>query len=250
MRLLIVEDDQDGREMLTELFRMHAWDVTPVPSAVAAMVELRAGGFDVILSDENLEGASGSAMLREASKEGLLKHVGALMYTAQAGQLELPPGVKVLQKPMGISLLVDAVTAAASYPPSFGERLKPASASAKSGPVELVLYVTDSPQSRRALRTMQSVLDQVNAQRVKVVIRNIEDDPAACSDESIVVAPVLVKKRPGEQERFVGNLDSAPSLAALLHDLESRGAPPSSANMKAARSEHRHEHAPPSSRAR
>ena len=25
MRLLIVEDDLDGREMLTELFRLHAW---------------------------------------------------------------------------------------------------------------------------------------------------------------------------------------------------------------------------------
>jgi DNA-binding response OmpR family regulator len=127
MRLLIVEDDQDGREMLTELFRMQSWDVTPVPDTRAAMVELRAGRFDVIISDEDLDGASGSAMLREASREGLLEHVGALMYTAEPSQLELPPGVRVLQKPMGITRLLEEVAAAANEPvsaPSSGERLR------------------------------------------------------------------------------------------------------------------------------
>ena len=127
MRLLIVEDDQDGREMLTELFRMQSWHVTPVPDTRAAMVELRAGGFDVITSDEDLDGKSGSAMLREASREGLLERVGALMYTAEPSQLELPPGVRVLQKPMGITRLLEEVAAAASQSasaPSSGERLK------------------------------------------------------------------------------------------------------------------------------
>ena len=126
MRLLIVEDDKDGREMLTELFRMHAWQVTPVPNTHAAMVELRAGGFDAIISDEDLEGTSGSAMLREASREGLLENVGALMYTAEPAQLDLPPGVRVLQKPMGIARLLEDVVAAANdaaSAPSSGERV-------------------------------------------------------------------------------------------------------------------------------
>lgn len=236
MRLLIVEDDQDGREMLAELFRMHAWEVTAVPSTEAAMLELRNGGFDVVISDENLEGASGSAMLRAASREGLLRDIGALMYTAEPGQLQVPPGVRVLQKPMGITRLLEEVTAAASDAPSSGERVK-----AKPGTVELVLYITDSPQSRRALRTMQTVLDELNASRVKVVIRNLDHEPLASAEEPIAVTPVLVKNRPGAKERFVGDLDSAPSLAALLHDLEAH-APPSSrssANIS-----------PPSSRAR
>ena len=160
MRLLIVEDDQDGREMLTELFRMNAWQVTPVESTRAAMVELRAGGFDVVISDENLAGASGSAMLREASEAGLLRDVGALMYTAEPGDLELPPGVRVLKKPLGIAQLVNEVTAA--LPP---------------------------------------------------------------------ITPVLGKNCPGARESFLGNLHSARSLSALIHDhdhdLES-ACPPSS----------------------
>ena len=172
MRLLIVEDDQDGREMLTELFRMNAWQVTPVESTRAAMVELRAGGFDVVISDEDLAGASGSAMLREASEAGLLRDVGALMYTAEPGDLELPPGVRVLKKPLGIAQLVNEVTAALAEVPGSGE-------------------------------------------------------PLALADDPIPIAPVLVKNCPGAQGRFVGHLDSARSLAALSHDLES-ACPPSS----------------------
>jgi DNA-binding NtrC family response regulator len=219
MRLLIVEDDQDGREMLAELFRMHAWEVCAVPRVDAAMVELRAGGFDVVISDEDLEGSSGSAMLREASEEGLLKNVGALMYTAQPSELELPRGVRVLQKPMGIASLVEAVAAAAADPPSSGERLR-----TTGEPVELVLYVTDSVQSRRALDTMESVLDEVGGTRVRVVIRNLDHEPLQSAEGPILVTPLLVKNSPGIQERFVGNLDSVPSLTALIHEL----APPSS----------------------
>jgi DNA-binding response OmpR family regulator len=219
MRLLIVEDDQDGREMLAELFRMHAWDVRAVPNVNAAMVELRAGGFDVVISDEDLEGSSGSAMLREASEEGLLEHVGALMYTAQPSKLEVPPGVRVLQKPMGIGGLVEAVAAAVAEPPSSGQRLR-----TKGGPVELVLYVTDSAQSRRALQTMESVLDEVGGTRVTLVIRNLDHEPLASAEDPIAVTPLLVKNGPGTKQRFVANLDSVRSLTALIHEL----APPSS----------------------
>jgi len=106
---------------------MHAWNVTPVSDTHAAMVELRAGGFDVIISDEDLEGESGSAMIRDASREGLLEHVGALMYTAEPALLDVPHGVRVLQKPMGIARLIEEVIAAANdaaSEPSSGKRLK------------------------------------------------------------------------------------------------------------------------------
>src|SRR4051812_35722111 len=101
MRLLIIEDDMDGREMLAELFRTHDWLVTAVPTTRAGMTELRSGGIDLIISDENLDGESGSSMLREAWAEGLLGSVGVLMYTAERDWLEVPNGVRVLHKPLG-----------------------------------------------------------------------------------------------------------------------------------------------------
>lgn len=113
MRLLIVEDDLDGREMLAELFRMHDWIVIAVPTVGAALRELRAGGFDVIISDENLDGESGSSMLRRAFAEGLLSTVGALMYTAEPGKLEVPVGVRVLKKPLAIATILDEAMASA-----------------------------------------------------------------------------------------------------------------------------------------
>ncbi len=217
MRLLIVEDDQDGREMLTELFRLHDWEVTPVPTTKEAMVELRAGGFDVVISDENLFGSSGSAMLREASEEGLLHDVGALMYTAEPGELELPPGVRVLQKPLGITRLLDEVAAVARAEAE-------APSSSKRAPVQLVLYVTDSPESRRALRTMQGVLDDLKAPRVRVLIHNLDHDhDAPAEGEARVAAPRLVQCCPGETEdhELLADLESTRSVAALLTELQS-----------------------------
>lgn len=220
MRLLIVEDDQDGREMLTELFRMHSWDVTAVPTTDAGLRALRGGGFDVVISDEDLVGGSGSAMLREASKQGLLRNVGALMYTAEAGTLELPAGVRVLHKPLGITKLLDEAKAVVPEPtsvpvPSSGARMRKTA-------VELVLYVTDSQSSRRALANLHRVLHEMNPKRVEVVVHNVDHDPLdeAAAATRISSTPMLVKIHPGEEEELAGDLDSTRSLAALIHDLE------------------------------
>jgi DNA-binding response OmpR family regulator len=116
MRLLIVEDDRDGREMLAELFRLHAWEVTAVPSVDGGMTELRGGGFDVVISDEELLDRSGSCMLRDAAREGLLRNVGALVYTAGSCRLVVPDGVRVLRKPSDLDKLLTAARACAPAP--------------------------------------------------------------------------------------------------------------------------------------
>jgi DNA-binding response OmpR family regulator len=106
MKLLVVEDDEDGREVLTELFRIHGWDVTDVPSVRAALDALRRIHFDVVISDENVFGESGSTMLHEANAAGLLDHVGVLLYTADPRDPDVPAKVRVLHKPLGIEALV------------------------------------------------------------------------------------------------------------------------------------------------
>jgi DNA-binding response OmpR family regulator len=227
MRLLIVEDDQDGREMLAELFRIHAWEVTAVPTTEAGMTELRKGGFDVVISDEDLVGSSGSAMLREASAQGLLRNVGALMYTAEPARLDLPEGERVLQKPIGITRLLDEVQAVVAEPAEV--RVPSSGARTRKTTIELVLYVTDSPSSQRALRNLHAVLAEMNPKRVEIVVHNVDRDPLdeGAAASRISSTPVLVKRHPGEQLRYVGDLDSTRSLEALIHDLEEQ-APASS----------------------
>lgn len=162
MRLLIVEDDPDGRELLAELFKSHAWHVTAVPTTCAALTELRRGGFDVVVSDEDLEGQSGSSMLCQASAEGLLRSVGALMYTAESARLEVPAGVRVLRKPLGITILLDAVRALAGKSP---RATSPGAAERPSKPGQLAVYATESPSSQRALRELERGLEAPRSSR-------------------------------------------------------------------------------------
>lgn len=218
MRLLIVEDDLDGREMLSELFRLHDWEVTAVPSTTSGLELLRSGGFDVVISDEDLCGQSGSCMLREAEREGLLGNVGVLMYTAEPTDLDLPEGVRVLRKPLGIRRLLDeaeAIVPEVQQPPCSGA----AAGSRRLGKkVQLVLYVGDSPTSRRALESLRSVLADTRLSRVEVQVRNVERDPVegdAVTNRSSFT-PVLAKRQPGEPERILGAVDSTHTLAQLL----------------------------------
>ncbi|MDB4941172.1 MAG: hypothetical protein JWP97_706 [Labilithrix sp.] len=119
MRLLIVEDDPDGRELMAELFRLHDWVVTAVPTTTEGLEQLRSARFDLIISDEDIEGHSGSRMLCEASREGLLGRTGVVMYTAEEETLEVPDGARVLQKPVPTrQLLSEAAEVAADVPPS------------------------------------------------------------------------------------------------------------------------------------
>ncbi len=113
MRLLIVEDDPDGRELLAEIFRLHDWVVTATATRREGLEEIRKSSFDVIISDEDLEGESGSSMLRQAESEGLLSGVGALLYTASMGTFEVPTGVRVLRKPLATRELLDEAAAIA-----------------------------------------------------------------------------------------------------------------------------------------
>lgn len=113
MRLLIIEDDTDGREMLAELFRLREWDVTAVATIDGAISALRAFRFDVVISDEDIQGRSGSSMIRQALAQGLLRDVGLIMYTAEPSGVDVPPGVRVLRKPMGVTRLLDEARAVA-----------------------------------------------------------------------------------------------------------------------------------------
>jgi len=229
MRILIVEDDPDGREMLAELFRLQRWDVTDVGTAHDAIDELRAGGFDVVISDENLEGESGSTMLREAFDSGLLEHVGALMYTAQPGKLDVPPGVRVLRKPLGLPKLLDEAKAVAAIPASpDGASAAPGGDAApkRQARVQLELYVTDSASSQRAVAKIERLLARSPENEVELTVHHLDETPldAGANDDRVALTPMLVKRGPGAPERFLGDLATV-SLATLL-DLDD--APPSS----------------------
>ena len=71
MRILVVEDHQDTREVLTGLLRRWGYDVSPADSLKSGMDRLETEPpVDVILSDIALPDGTGYALVSEARRRG------------------------------------------------------------------------------------------------------------------------------------------------------------------------------------
>ena len=65
MRILLVEDSPDIREVFTVLLRVEGADVTATGSGLEAAELASRGDFDVILSDLGLPDMAGDALIRQ-----------------------------------------------------------------------------------------------------------------------------------------------------------------------------------------
>lgn len=111
--ILIVEDDDDVRELLVDYFARHGYAVTAVTTAESGLERLATGSYGVVLSDNQLHGGeSGAWMFRQADAAGLLSNVGALMYTGDR-MPDVPDGVGVVLKPAPLEDLERAAELAA-----------------------------------------------------------------------------------------------------------------------------------------
>jgi signal transduction histidine kinase len=68
--LVVVDADQEARELLTAVLEAAGASVTPVPSADAALESLRAGSFDVLVSDMEMTESEGLQLLKAAREGG------------------------------------------------------------------------------------------------------------------------------------------------------------------------------------
>jgi len=64
-RVLLVEDDQTQRELLTELLEEEGFKVVSAPSAERALDLFRRDGFDVVITDVRLGGMGGLELLKK-----------------------------------------------------------------------------------------------------------------------------------------------------------------------------------------
>ena len=70
MRILLVEDHQDTRQILTRLLTHWGFDVAPAENLQRGLDELNRQPFDVILSDIGLPDGTGYALVNEARRRG------------------------------------------------------------------------------------------------------------------------------------------------------------------------------------
>src|SRR5258708_2658786 len=81
-RILLVEDDEDTRQLLAVALEAQAYVVAQAGDAEDGLEALRKGRFDMILTDYDLPGKTGAAMLREANALRLVDGAATLVVTA------------------------------------------------------------------------------------------------------------------------------------------------------------------------
>lgn len=91
---------------------------------------------------------------------------------------------------------------------------------AGSGPavIELVLYVTESATSLRALRNLQRYFSSHSVDGVTLSVRDLSREPLGddAEEDRVTFTPLLVKRMPPPRERLLGDLHHVRSLEELL----------------------------------
>ena len=106
--ILLVEDDDDTRELMVTLLGMFGFHTSPCRTAEEGLEQLRESPFDLVLTDYCLPRRTGGWLLKQASAEGLLDSTPALLVTAHPGRDETD-GFEVILKPFEADALVDRV---------------------------------------------------------------------------------------------------------------------------------------------
>ena len=115
-RVLLVEDDEHLRRALTRALSQ-SYRVTPVPSAEAAVAEVRAERFDAVLTDLNLCGMNGVELLKRLREQDL-----DLPVMIMTGEPKLDSAMRAVEfgamrylvKPVDLSELRTALASAVS----------------------------------------------------------------------------------------------------------------------------------------
>jgi DNA-binding response OmpR family regulator len=121
-KVLIVEDDPDVASALSETLTGEGFEVETAGNAEDGLSRLGGGGFKLVIADYNLPGRTGTSMLQEAAKTGLLAASKVLLVTGESNP-EGVSGLKVLKKPLLPDLFLREVFAILA--PPLGKELEP-----------------------------------------------------------------------------------------------------------------------------
>jgi CheY-like chemotaxis protein len=229
-RILLVEDDEDTRHLVALALSGQGHVVETAATPAEALDLLRRNRYALVVSDYDLPGQTGSAMLKEAAREGRLAGTAALLVTAHP-QPEVVSGAGLIHKPLdlgGFLRQVGHILESMGGPPPSRAAAPPARDRAAGPPaaVALVLYVSaDSPASQRARRHLESTLSNFDAGLIHLEICDVGEDPARGERDHVVFTPTLVARCGGVATWVLGDLADRTILVDLLHvcGVEPRG---------------------------
>ena len=113
-RILVVDDDDDGRLLLAKILDRSGGTVTAVRSFAEALAELERDAPDVLVSDIGMPGADGYALIRQVRASEKLKGLPAIALTAYASRKDREHALDAgfdehVTKPVDVHLLTTAI---------------------------------------------------------------------------------------------------------------------------------------------
>jgi DNA-binding NtrC family response regulator len=216
-RILVVEDQDDVRRMLVTALEIEGHQVDEAESAPAGLKRLQASRYQLVLSDYAMPGGTGTWMLHEATRLGLMDESVALIITAHPDVRELAD-VPVISKPLDLDFFLEQVRRLlAAGRPSAATEAPPEPEVQVHYKIEFVLYVSsESPASVQARRNVERLLSQFEPSQVKLTVRDLVRDPSAGDADRIAFTPTLVKVYPEPKMWLLGNLRDSDVLLDLL----------------------------------
>jgi DNA-binding response OmpR family regulator len=120
-RILVVDDDQDSRNLLSEFLVANGYAVKTVEDGVAAREELsRTGGYQVIIADLRMPKESGLELLRNLRRqksEHAIILMSSFISQAERKQAQELGAQALLDKPFRLTDLLAAVVEVAPNKP-------------------------------------------------------------------------------------------------------------------------------------
>ena len=224
--VLLVDDDNDIRDLLTTMLELAGFVPTACSSAEAALEELREQSFDLVLTDYMLPHRTGAWLLDQATAEGLLENTPALIITAHPRPCDVDD-YEVIQKPFDLDHLVSKVKQHLDGPtrrprmpitaPIGSHGIGDGHDGRRGGPVELILYVNSaSPQSLQAIQIIERVVSRFSADRVTLTVHDLSLDPGKGAADAVVHTPTLVRRAPPPRMCIMGPITNPDMIAELI----------------------------------
>lgn len=220
VRVLCVDDDGATLYLVRRALELDGFEVATAGGVSEGLAALGRGRFQLVISDYRLPDGTGTEMLREAGRAGLLEGAEVLLYTSSS-QVEGAGALEVVTKgPDAAALVARAHRVLGTRARRPQETAMPPPSPPAPPHVELVLYVAGrSPASLRAQRNLQRALAPYQARgQVEVQVVDLaEGRPASAADDHVLLTPTLVRHAPLPRTWLVGDLEDAAVLTDLLH---------------------------------
>jgi CheY-like chemotaxis protein len=215
-RVLLIEDDREGRDVMRAILEMSGYAVETAETAADGLARLAAGSYELVLSHYSLPDRTAASMFQEAARTGVLRATPAVVMTAHPN----PEGVDdltVVKKPFDVRAFLDQIALLVGRGGGSAAPATAGAAGARDARARFVLYVSpDSHASGKALRIFQNLLAAIPASQVSFETCDVSREPGRAEADRVVFTPTLVKVFPEPRTWVVGDLSNPGVVAEIL----------------------------------